>query len=86
MQREGWDFWGCYTGAMDLIDDRNRWAGYEATVQALERIRARELAAMTDEEALRKIMSLAVSETPWRERPEWSGLVEQQAIFQRRKK
>ncbi len=51
------------------------------TIEALEQIRAEELAALTDEEAFRQIRSLCVATTPWRERPDWSGLVEQQAIF-----
>jgi hypothetical protein len=71
---------------MQPIDDKSRWlANFRATTEILERIRARELAAMTDEEALRRMMSLSVPGTPWRERPDWSGLVEQQALFHRRK-
>ena len=72
---------------MPLVDEKRHWlAAYRETTEILERIRARELAAMTDEEALRRIMSLSVVGTPWRERPDWSGLVEQQALFHRRKK
>jgi hypothetical protein len=67
------------------ICDKEQWRiAYRATSEALERIRARELAAMTEEEALRQIQSLCVAQPPWRERPDWSGLVEQQAIFHRR--
>jgi len=51
---------------------------YRARCEALDRIRFSELAAMTDEEARRRIESLVVAEPPWRERPDWSGLVEQQ--------
>lgn len=70
-----------------MIPDKQQWlARYRETAESLERIRARELAEMTDEEALRRIMSLSVVGTPWRERPDWSGLVEQQDIFHRRKK
>ena len=54
-----------------------------AMVEALETARIREAAALTDEEALRRILSLGTIEAPWRERPDWSGLVEQQAIFMR---
>jgi hypothetical protein len=67
--------------------DREKWrANYRATVELLARIRDRELYEMTDEQALRIIHSLNVAEPPWRERPDWSGLVEQQAIFHRRRK
>jgi hypothetical protein len=67
--------------------DKQRWlAEYRATSEVLERIRAQDLASMTDEEAYRRIMSLSVIGPAWRERPDWSGLVEQQAIFHRRKK
>ena len=69
------------------VRDKAQWlAGYRATVEAMERISARELAQMTDEEALRRLASLTVCEPPWRERPDWSGLIEQQAIFHRRRK
>lgn len=72
---------------MHPVDDKRRWlAAYRETSEILERIRARELAAMTDDEAWRRIMSLSVVGTPWRERPDWSGLVEQQDIFHRRTK
>lgn len=40
---------------------------------------------MTEDEALRRIKALVVAEPPWRERPDWSGLVEQQALFHRRR-
>lgn len=59
---------------------------YFARTEALEKARTREIAAMTEEEAVKQIRSLSVAETPWRERPNWSGLVEQQAIFHRKKK
>lgn len=58
---------------------------YRATSEALERIRAQELAALTEEEALRRIKSLRAFGPIWRERPAWSGLVEQQAVFHRRR-
>jgi len=47
-------------------------------------MRARELAVMTEDEAFRRIMSLSVFGQPWRERRDWSGLVEQQALLHRR--
>ena len=59
---------------------------YRERAEALATIQAKELAAMTDEEALRRIKSLSVYEKPWRENPEYSGLVEQQALFHRKKK
>ena len=66
---------------------KEQWrAQIRATAEALERIRAQELHAMTEEEALRKMWSLCTVEPPWRERPDWSGLVEQQAYFHRRRK
>jgi hypothetical protein len=71
---------------MRPIHDKEQWqAAYRATAEMLETIRARELAAMTEEEALHRIESLSVIGRPWRERPDWSGLVEQQAFFHRRK-
>jgi hypothetical protein len=56
---------------------------YRDRVEALETQRLRELSEMTDERALQIIMSLKVEGTPWRERPDWSGLVEQQRLFMR---
>ena len=69
---------------MELPHEKEEWrAAYAARMEALERVRAQELAGMTDERA-REIMALLVAaETPWRETREWSGLVEQQAIFRR---
>ena len=37
---------------------------------------------MTDEDAVREIKSLRLFGPAWRERPDGSGLVEQQAILQ----
>jgi hypothetical protein len=65
--------------------EKRRWREwYRRSSEALERIRLEELAQMTDEDALRRIKSLKVAGTGWRERPDWSGLVEQQALFHRR--
>jgi len=62
--------------------DKDAWRrAYLTTVDALERIRAHELAAMTDEDAVREIKSLRLFGPAWRERPDTSGLVDQQAIF-----
>jgi hypothetical protein len=55
-------------------------AEYHARWEAVEVFKAHELAAMTDERARQIIQSLGAVEA-WRERPDWSGLVEQQAIF-----
>ena len=71
---------------MHPASEKKQWqARYRATVEALERIRARELAAMTDEEAWRRIQLLSVPGPAWRERSDWSGLVEMQRLFHRRK-
>jgi hypothetical protein len=61
-------------------------AQYRATTEALERIRIRDLVELTDEEALRRLRSPTLAEPRWRPRPDWSGLVEQQAIFNQRRK
>ena len=64
-------------------EERARWrAEYRARWDAVEAQKARELAEMTDERAAQIIMSLGAAER-WREREDWSGLIEQQAIFMR---
>ena len=79
--------WRSYNWGVKLpADKKKRLAQYRKTVEALEQVRARELANMTDEEALRRIESLQCAGEPWRARPDWSGLIELQAIFHRRKK
>ena len=55
-------------------------AEYYARWEAVETAKARELAAMTDEQVRQIIQRLGAVEG-WRERPDWSGLVEQQAVF-----
>ena len=67
-------------------EKKKRLEAYLRTVEALERVQFQELSRMTEEEARRKINSLGVVGKPWRERPDWSGLVEQQALFHRKKK
>jgi len=47
-----------------------------------EAVKAQELAALTEERARTIILSIEAAEA-WRERRDWSGLVEQQAIFHR---
>ena len=59
-------------------------AEYHARWEAVETFKAHELAAMTEERARQIIQSLGAVEG-WRERPDWSGLVEQQAIFHKRR-
>jgi len=72
---------------MKSTADKKRWqADYHATTEALETIRARNLAAMTDEQCLQIIETLNSFEQPWSERPNWSGLVEQQRLFHQRRK
>lgn len=56
---------------------------YLTTAEALETVRAQELAALDDARAAEIIQTLGAVE-PWRERPDWSGLVEQQALFHRK--
>ena len=55
-------------------------AEYHARWEAVETVKAQELAAMTEERARQIIQSLGAVEG-WRERPDWSGLVEQQVLF-----
>lgn len=60
-----------------LVEYRSRW-------EAVENARAKELAALTEEQARAIIQSLGAVE-PWHERPDWSGLVEQQALFHKKR-
>ena len=55
---------------------------HHARWEAVETFKAQELATMTDEKARKIIESLGAVE-PWRDRPDWSGLVEQQALFRK---
>ena len=57
-------------------------AEYHARWEAVEIVKAHELAALTEERALEIILSLSAPEG-WRADPDWSGLVEQQRLFQR---
>ena len=70
----------------DPDDLPTRRAKYRARTEALERVRFEEAAALTNEEAVRIFLSLKVEGIPWQERPDWSGLIEQQAIFMRGRK
>jgi hypothetical protein len=72
---------------MNPQPSKEQWkASIRATAEALQRISDQELRGMTEEEGLRRLWSLGTVEKPWRERPDWSGLVEQQAYFHRRRK
>lgn len=76
-----------YTDNMNPAPDPEQpQRDFRVTAELLERIRLQEIAALSDEEALRQIMSLSVPHPPWRERPDWSGLVELQALFHGRRK
>ena len=66
--------------AMELNDAAR--AEYYARWEAVEVFKAHELVAMTEERARQIIQMLGAAEG-WRERPDLSGLVEQQAIFQK---
>lgn len=57
-------------------------AEYHARWEAVAAVHAQELAAMSEERAREIIQSLGAVDA-WRAQPDWSGLVEQQAIFQR---
>ena len=57
-------------------------AEYHARWEAVAAVHAQELSTMTEERARQIIQFLGAVEA-WRERPDWSGLVEQQAIFLR---
>ena len=62
---------------LELKDTR---AEYFAQWEAVEAYKAHELAAMSEERARQIIHSLGAVKGR-RERPDWSGLVEQQAIL-----
>ena len=58
-------------------------AWYRDAAEALERVRLQELAALSDEEALKRTLSLRLFAALPDDSSEWSGLVEQQALFRR---
>lgn len=64
----------------DSLELNEARAEYHARWEAVEIAKAQELAALTEERACQIIERLAAIEG-WRERPDWSGLVEQQALF-----
>ena len=68
----------------DPLELNEARAAYHERWEAVETFKAQELAAMTEERAREIIQSLCAVEG-WRERPDWSGLVEQQALFHKRR-
>lgn len=66
----------------DPLELKEARAQYFARWEAVEIFKAQELASMTDERARQIIRSLRAVQR-WRERTDWSGLIEQQAIFHR---
>jgi hypothetical protein len=58
-------------------------ARYRAAAEALAQVDVEELAALTDEEALRRTLSLSCFTDERLPASEWSGLVEQQVLFNR---
>lgn len=69
----------------DPLELKDARAEYHARWEAVETVKAQELAAMTEQRAWQIIQMLGAVEG-WRERPDWSGLVEQQAIFHKGRK
>ncbi len=61
-------------------------AEYHARWEAVETVKAQELAAMTEERAWEIIRSLRPFVEPWRDPSNGMGLVEQQRIFHEFKK
>ena len=64
----------------DPLELKDVRAEYHACWEAVEAFKAHELASMTEERA-RQIIQMLGAVEGWRERPDWSGLVEQQAVF-----
>jgi len=75
----GHDLFRMSTDKPELSEAR---AAHLARWEAVEVAKAQELASISEERAQEIIQSLGAVQG-WRERPDWSGLVEQQAIFQR---
>jgi len=58
-------------------------ARYRAATEALEGVRLQELAALSDQDALKRTLSLTLFDPMANVSTESSGLVEQQALFRR---
>jgi hypothetical protein len=70
----------------DPLELKERFqAEYHARWEAVEVVKAHELAALTDEQAWQMIKSLKPFADPWRNPFNGEGLVEQQRIFHRLK-
>jgi hypothetical protein len=63
------------------VEEWRAW--YRAAAEALERVRLEELAALSDQDALKRTLSLTLFEPMPNVSTAWSGLVEQQALFRR---
>ena len=65
----------------NTLDECRTW--YRASAEAWERVRLQELAALSDEETLKRTLSLRLFAAMPDAASDWSGLVEQQALFRR---
>lgn len=63
------------------VEEWRAW--YRAAADALECVRLQELAALSDQDALKRTLSLTLFEPMPNASTAWSGLVEQQALFRR---
>ena len=69
----------------DPLELKEARAEYFARWEAVETVKAHELAALTEERAWEMIRSLRPFTEPWRDPSNGMGLVEQQRIFHQRK-
>lgn len=69
----------------DSLEMNDARAAYYARWEAVEAVKAQEIAAMTEERAWKIIRSLKPFGPTYRDPLNGMGLVEQQAIFHRRK-
>jgi hypothetical protein len=63
------------------VEEWRAW--YRAAAEALERVRLEELPDLSDQDALKRTLSLTLFEPMPSVSTAWSGLVEQQALFRR---
>jgi hypothetical protein len=63
------------------VEEWRAW--YRAAAEALDRVRLEELAALSDQDALKRTLSLTLFDPMPTVSTPWSGLVEQQALFRR---
>lgn len=71
-----------YRVSSEPLELKEARAAYFARWEAIEAAKAQDLAAMTEDRARQIIQWLGAVEG-WRERSDWSGLVEQQDIFRK---